>query len=63
MVMVTQVTSIQSLTKQQVAEWLQVSERTIDRLRAEGKLKSFKYKGTVRFKFEWIDELLTRKAK
>ncbi len=51
------------LTKKQVADFLQVSERTIDRLRAEGKLKCFKFKGMVRFRMEWVDELLTRKGK
>ena len=53
----------QPLTKTQAAKWLQVSERTIDRLRAEGRLKCFKHKGMVRFKPEWVNDLLTRSAK
>ncbi len=51
------------LTKKQVADFLQVSERTIDRWRAEGRLQCFKYRGTVRFRPEWVEELLTRKTK
>jgi excisionase family DNA binding protein len=50
------------MTKKQVADFFQVSERTIDRWRAEGRLPYFKYRGTVRFRSEWVDELLTKKT-
>ncbi len=49
------------MTKKQAADYFQVSEWTIDRWRAEGRLKCFKCGGTVRFRREWLEDFLTKK--
>ncbi|MBT3637474.1 MAG: helix-turn-helix domain-containing protein [Opitutae bacterium] len=46
------------MTKKQVAETLAVSERTLDRLLARGKLTKVKVGGCVRFRASEIDEVL-----
>jgi excisionase family DNA binding protein len=40
---------IRLMTKSEVADQLQVSLRTVDRLRTTGNLKSLRVRGTVRF--------------
>ncbi len=46
------------LTKQEVANYLQVSVKTVDRMRnyKANKLKSFKSKGTVRFDSKDVED-------
>jgi excisionase family DNA binding protein len=46
------------LTKEQVAERLSVSERTVDRLRSRGLLTSVKFMSRVRFRLEDVEALL-----
>ncbi|TQM06440.1 helix-turn-helix domain-containing protein [Pseudonocardia kunmingensis] len=48
----------QWLSRQDVADMLGVHVNTIDRLRAQRKLRSFKVGDQVRFKPEWIDDYI-----
>jgi excisionase family DNA binding protein len=49
-------------TKKQLAAFLGVSERTIDRLRRSGLLKAFKLGRLVRFRQEDVEEFLARQC-
>jgi Helix-turn-helix domain len=53
----------QALTKRETAAFFAVSERTIDRWRAEGLLPCFKLHGTVRFDRGKLEKLLTGKPR
>lgn len=53
----------ESMTKQDAAKFFQVSERTLDRWRAEGWLKSFKHGNTVRFSKDYLTSVLTKKMR
>lgn len=53
----------ESMTKREAAEFFQISERTLDRWRAEGVLKCFKHRGTVRFDRQYLASVLTRKMR
>ncbi len=48
------------LKKPQVARLLQLSTRTVDRLRAAGKLPSFKLGRAVRFREDDVEKMLRR---
>jgi excisionase family DNA binding protein len=50
------------LTKEQVAGRLNVSERTVDTLAAEGSLPKVKVKGCVRFAPDAVDAYIRRRA-
>jgi len=50
------------LTKQQVAEHLNISKRTIDRLIFSGQLNAYKIGRSVRISQEQLDEFLTASA-
>ncbi len=49
------------LTKRESAEYLRVSEKTIDRKRAAGELRAYLVKGTatIRFRRSDLDEIMT----
>jgi excisionase family DNA binding protein len=51
------------MTKNQVAEFLQISERQIDYLRQSGKLAWVKIGRTVRFRLEDVDDFLQRQRR
>ncbi len=51
------------LTKKDVCEALQVSERTLDRLRAKGLVKGFKLGGVVRFHPETVETAIAKWAR
>jgi excisionase family DNA binding protein len=46
------------MTKEQVAETLCISQRTVDRLRTRGLLPSVKFMTRVRFRLEDVEALL-----
>ena len=48
------------LTKKELAKWLKVSQRTIDRLRSEGKLTALKVGAAVRFQVEKLDKEIVK---
>jgi excisionase family DNA binding protein len=50
------------LTKKQVARRLNVSERTVDTLAAEGSLRKVKVRGAVRFAPDAVDAYIRRQA-
>lgn len=50
------------LTKEEVAEWLQVSPRTVDTLAASGELQRLKIRGCVRFAPNAVDAYVRRMA-
>lgn len=50
------------LTKEQGAEYAQVSVRTISRWIREGRLRAGGGPGVVRIKREWLDEMLERRG-
>jgi len=45
------------LTKKEVAERLNVSERTVNRLMTSGRLRKIKILGCIRFRMEDVDNL------
>jgi excisionase family DNA binding protein len=51
------------MKKKQVAEFLQVSERTIDYLRQAGELVCVKIGRSVRFRLEDVDDYLQRQRR
>lgn len=51
------------LTKQQVASLLQVSVRTLDRLRSTGALRAVRVRGAVRFRAADIERLVQKGGK
>jgi predicted site-specific integrase-resolvase len=53
----------ESMTKEQAARFLQISERTLDRWRAEGFLRCFKHKGTVRFDPKYLESVLAKQTR
>jgi excisionase family DNA binding protein len=48
----------QLLTKSEVADYLQVSVRTVERMIKAGKLKAYKFQTNVRLKKEEVDSYL-----
>lgn len=48
------------LTKREVAAQLRISTRTLDRLRATGKLRATKVLGTVRFTAAEVEKFINR---
>lgn len=51
------------LTKQEAAKFFQVSERTLDRWRAEGFIKCFKHGNTVRFDPQHLAAVIDKKTR
>lgn len=47
-------------TRQDVADKLAVSLRTVDSLLASGKIRFCRIGGAIRFKPEWLDELISQ---
>jgi excisionase family DNA binding protein len=51
------------LTKRQAGDVLQVSARTVDRIRAMGKLKAVKVRGSIRFRVADLENYILKGAK
>lgn len=51
------------LTKQEAARFFQVSERTLDRWRAEGLIRAFKFGNTVRFDPQHLAAVIDKKMR